>query len=46
MFDELPRGVLESSRSRSALVDRNTFDRLVESHVRFFPVEHPDEVIA
>ena len=44
MLDELPEAVLESRRSRAAFGRRYAGDGLVESHVRFFPGQQPNQL--
>jgi hypothetical protein len=46
VLEQLPGGVLEPWRTGTALGGGNPVNRLVESHVRLFPVEQPDEMIA
>jgi len=44
VLEQLPHGMLEPGRAGTALIRRQAVDRLVEAHVRFCPVEKPDQL--
>ena len=46
MLEKLPRRVTESRGTGAALLWWNAIDRLVESDVRFFPVQGAQQMIA